>query len=757
VPAIHGYTDRISVAPGQRILFMVSADGVDRYRADIVRMVCGDTNPEGPGLKTVEVGADVNGEYQGRLQTTRPGSHIEISDPNDKLNPGSSLTIHAFVMPTLPGRGAQAIVARWSESQGAGYGLVIDEGGRLALWLGDGRGKCVRVNSDAALASGLWYSVAASYDRASGRVSLRQQPLVNAVNSTLGPASPIEPTTIATQNVGDIDTRAKVPLIIAGCAGDGASAGGSAVKAHFNGKIEAPRVYARALTVEEMAELAHDREPDRRGLIALWNFSEGIGPHGIPTDRVVEIAGSGLHGECVNMPARAMTGHNWTGREENFTHAPAQYGAIHFHDDDLADANWEPDFEWVVPAGTRSDVYAARLRGGGVERYIPFFVRPPRGTATARAAFLAPTNTYMAYANFKYAFEGAVMEAIMGTTPVVSEDDIYLERHPDFGLAMYELHSDFSGVCYSSRLRPIVNMAPNYRGIGDLWGLPADMHLIDWLNQKKFNYDVFTDEDLHAEGFELLRNYKVIITGTHPEYYSGGMLDAIETYLAHGGRVMYLGGNGFYWVTTFHPQKPWLIELRRGENGSRAWQARPGEYYHSTTGERGGLWRNRARPPQKIVGVGFTAEGFDVSSYYRRMPDSFDPRARFIFEGVGDDELIGNFGLIMGGAAGSELDRYDLSLGTPPNALLLASSENHSDNYPHVVEEIMFMYPGQGGTQDPGVRADMVYFTTRNGGGVFTSGSIAWCGSLSHNNYENNVSRITANVLARFMDDEPLK
>jgi N,N-dimethylformamidase len=49
------------------------------------------------------------------------------------------------------------------------------------------------------------------------------------------------------------------------------------------------------------------------------------------------------------------------------------------------------------------------------------------------------------------------------------------------------------------------------------------------------------------------------------------------------------------------------------------------------------------------------------------------------------------------------------------------------------------------------VRADMVYFETNNGGAVFSTGSITWCGSLSHNSYDNNVSRITENVLRHFI------
>ena len=68
----------------------------------------------------------------------------------------------------------------------------------------------------------------------------------------------------------------------------------------------------------------------------------------------------------------------------------------------------------------------------------------------------------------------------------------------------------------------------------------------------------------------------------------------------------------------------------------------------------------------------------------------------------------------------------------------------------------MFNYPGLDGTNDFMVRADLVYFTTRGGGGVFSTSSIAWCGSLSHNDYDNNVSRIMRNVLDRFASSEPL-
>jgi N,N-dimethylformamidase len=164
---------------------------------------------------------------------------------------------------------------------------------------------------------------------------------------------------------------------------------------------------------------------------------------------------------------------------------------------------------------------------------------------------------------------------------------------------------------------------------------------------------------------------------------------------------------------------------------------------------------NQGRAPQATAGVGFSTQGFDLSSYYRRTEGSFDPRAAFIFRGISKDKRIGDFGLIGGGAAGLELDRAAPELGTPPNAIVLASSENHTDSYQLVPEEFLETTPGLGGQENPLVRADMVFYETEGGGGVFATGSIAWAGSLSHNNYRNNVARITRNVLRRFLDPKP--
>ena len=103
-----------------------------------------------------------------------------------------------------------------------------------------------------------------------------------------------------------------------------------------------------------------------------------------------------------------------------------------------------------------------------------------------------------------------------------------------------------------------------------------------------------------------------------------------------------------------------------------------------------------------------------------------------------------------------EVDRFDVKLGSPTHGLVVATSAGrHTDYYQVTSEDVPVTLPGQGGTESPKVRADMVFFETPNGGAVFSVGSINWLASLAWNKYENNVARLTHNVLARFLDPRP--
>ena len=84
----------------------------------------------------------------------------------------------------------------------------------------------------------------------------------------------------------------------------------------------------------------------------------------------------------------------------------------------------------------------------------------------------------------------------------------------------------------------------------------------------------------------------------------------------------------------------------------------------------------------------------------------------------------------------------------------IATADGFSDRYQLAIEDQLVSSPNTGGSQNPLVRSDMVYFEGPCGGAVFSVGSISWCSCLSYNHYTNNVSRITENVLRHFARDD---
>ena len=354
-----------------------------------------------------------------------------------------------------------------------------------------------------------------------------------------------------------------------------------------------------------------------------------------------------------------MTGWNWNGRADSYRLDPSQYGGIAFHDDLLIDCRWQPDVTVAMPADLKSGVYALRLRSGEAEEHVPFFVRAPKPKAPL--AVLMSTFTYLAYANEHLAYDALIAQAITAHTPILTEADIEFNKLQEFGLSTYDHHSDGAGNCYSSWRRPILNIRPKHRlsSMGMPWALPADLSLIGGWRIRLSDY-----QNPHRSRSARRGHRRAAALSHHHQLHPSGrpsekMLDATEDYLCEGGRLIYSGGNGYYWVSGLREGEPHCMEVRKLDTGSRAWQADPGEGYLASTGEKSGLWRARGRAPQKIVGVGFTSEGMDESQPFERMPDFFHRRVAWMFDGIGPQEKIGNFGLGLGGAAGIEIDRYD--------------------------------------------------------------------------------------------------
>ncbi len=704
--ALIGYTDRISVRSGEKISFKVSSAGPNPYHATLVRIVRGDPNPGGPPPKFEDMSDLFDGRFASRIQHAWPGSYGLVGGAKDLKLP-ASLQVEALIWPTLPEDGPQTVISHRDPATGAGFALVLTPDG-MALETG-----ADRVVVGKKLRSRTWYRVWASADPETGRLRVGQQPLARA---------------FGTDDEGEAGGMASSPALeTAAPVMIGAEpATDRPAQRCFNGKIEAPCIQG----------------------FAAWDFTRRM-----DSMEIEDTGPNALHGKLINLPTRAMKGSAWTGAERDWRRAPHHYAAIHFHDDDLHDCGWLDDFSFIVPKEMKSGIYGMQLTCGTNRDIIPFFVRPQVGKPQAKVCYLASTFTYQVYSNFSRGmFDEAFRKRVADWKAYPHNPD----DHGDYGLSTYNHHRDGSGVAYSSRLRPLLTWRPNFLSFNDEAGsglrhLPADTHLTGWLDRMGVAFDVVTDHDLDEKGVELLASYKVVLTGSHPEYHTAGTLDALQAYTEAGGRLMYLGGNGFYWRVAQSPKVPGAIEVRRTEGGIRTWAAEPGEYYHAFDGAYGGLWRRSDRPPNRLCGIGFSSQGTFVGDSYRQSPAARDNTHAWVFEGV-KDELFGGYGFSGGGAAGFELDRLDHRLGSPLNAVVLASSEGHDRKNFVVVHEERLGFattiPGQ--TLEQLIRADMTYIEKPKGGAVFSVGSITYCGSLPHDKFDNDVSRLTFNVLNRF-------
>ena len=136
---------------------------------------------------------------------------------------------------------------------------------------------------------------------------------------------------------------------------------------------------------------------------------------------------------------------------------------------------------------------------------------------------------------------------------------------------------------------------------------------------------------MHEGGAAVLEPYAAVISGMHPEYPSLEIIDAVEQYRDGGGGVLYLGGNGWYWVTGVYAGEGLAVEIRRGHSGVLTWTSYPGEVTLVSSKQPGGLWKYRGRAPQRLVGLGFAAQGWGKSYPFYRNEAATHPEACLLY------------------------------------------------------------------------------------------------------------------------------
>ena len=269
-----GYADQWSVAPGDEIKIMVSCRGATTYRADVVRLSGPRIGPAGPVFNEEVVELRTNGEYPGREQPIPVGSYVVVEDKNSLIGGLESFTVQAFIWPTLPGDGYQALLGTWSEETGTGFSIGISPRGCLELCLGRGNNDNTILVTDTVLQTRHWYLVAASYDHITGVASLYQLPYaghrfhaqksVRQSGEGIGFAPGPDWFLMGAQHQASARRGAAWRDIVA--------------NAHYNGKIECPRLCARVLSEEEIVALAQVTTATALDgqVVAAWDFGQDM-------------------------------------------------------------------------------------------------------------------------------------------------------------------------------------------------------------------------------------------------------------------------------------------------------------------------------------------------------------------------------------------------------------------------------------------------------------------------------------------------
>lgn len=696
-----GYLSELDCRPGDKLDVMVSSDAAE-VSIDLVRLINGDDRPEAPGLRYQIIENVPQQIIKPQLHKTAIGSYghcaVDVAFKD-------SLNFVCELYPTLPKNDVEQGIF-WLP--GLDIRLSINHHSRLMLVSRDN----VLLESDT--------------------LDFHQWININVIISEEKITLILDGNTV-TEKIftGDGVVLKGYSHIIIAAAGGAPDDGRFIPSGIFNGKISNPQFSSGHV------------------LIAGWDFSTNIKGQFVPAMTASQCQN---RLDLVNAPQRAVTGPQWKAKCYDWTQVPEQYNAIHFHDDDLSDACWPVAATLVIPEDLASGIYAVRLHAEDLrDDLIPIIITPGKVVDQKPVLLVLPTYTYMAYANERLTEGDYNKTSKLPLNRGVCED--LLTKNPEWGKSVYDRHNDGSGVAYTSSRRPIPNYRPDYQ----FWGFsgprrfPIDLYIVWFLTSFGYEFDVISEHYLDAVGSKAFDGYKAVLSGCQPEYCSEKMLDAWQDYYHSGGNLMYLGGDGFYWVTTGFSDAPYLLEVRKSE-GFRHWECEPGERYHASTGELGGLWRTRGRSAHKLFGVGIGGAGWDETTPgFTRSAVSYQDKYAWIFKDI-RQSVIGDFGLIMNGTSGDEIDRVDYRLGTPKSTVILASAIGHSEWFVTIPEDIMKVSNRLNATYNPGIRSDMVMIGEPGHGCVFSVGSITFCGGLPVNNGDNNVAQLIRNLLDGFIN-----
>ncbi|MFG0331847.1 MAG: N,N-dimethylformamidase beta subunit family domain-containing protein [Maioricimonas sp. JB049] len=367
---------------------------------------------------------------------------------------------------------------------------------------------------------------------------------------------------------------------------------------------------------------------------------------------------------------------------------------------------WPAAFTLSIPEDWQSGYYQATLsagEGGKTAKGSLFFiVRAAQPGSTSKILLQLSTNTYNAYTNW-------------------GGHSLYAYHDRD-GLQGHRVSFD----------RPL---SSQYRN----WEWP----FVKWAESNGYTIEYAANSDLEFHP-EILKNYRLVLSVGHDEYWSAPMRDHLESFIADGGNVAFFSGNTCCWQV-------------RSEDDGRAltcWK----QWYNTDPLYRSGdhrllstLWSHHLvqRPENQLTGVGFLWGG-----YHRSHGQFMDGKASYIVHRP-DHWLFEGTGLKQGDRFGEK----DTIVGYECDGCEIVWKEGlpfptHRDGTPESFT-ILGTCPARWAPGDslwydrfPKDRVgNAVLGTYTRGGTVVTSGSTDWSHGLRGN--DPVVDRITRNVLDR--------
>jgi len=376
-----------------------------------------------------------------------------------------------------------------------------------------------------------------------------------------------------------------------------------------------------------------------------------------------------------------------------------------------------------VPAPDESGLYYFHLETLSGDCFsFPWVVAPAEPDADI--AVLSATNTWNAYNDYggrsNYINTGGLPDK-----PVVharSELDRYTIENGEQQAEDHEYPVlSFERPCLFNSISPEQDLTDPIRGKEGSHTAPAEWRFLGWLEREEYNYDLYSDMQLHT-GDLALNSYDTLIIHTHPEYWSYKMFEKVKTWVEdEGGKLMYLGGNGVNAEVEVVDES--RIRYMNNSENVRSDVSLPKQIpddsyesrFHRSTGESEG----------SLLGVVFTESGIK-----RAAPYEVQKPGHWIFEGT-DLEEGDTFGQEVlqercsGGASGHETDKLSKNAPKGTSVVAKGTNENHG-----------------GG--------EIIYYETESGGEVYSAGSITYPTALL---VDDSISKITSNVINKFISE----